>query len=100
MHRSGSASHCVFVASAEGSRQPTTIWPTVVGYTQAPSEALLRLIDRFTATSVKPTDVTVMFTIIFLVQTIVFSLPVWMLISGFRNKANTQSSASASFVRR
>jgi hypothetical protein len=77
----------------KGSTQPTTIWRTVVGYTQAPSEALLRLIDHFTATPVAPTDVTVIFVIVFLVQTTVFALPVWMLISAFRNKANTHSSA-------
>jgi len=82
-----------------GSTHPTTIWRTVVGYTQAPSEAVLRLIDRFTATPVAPTAVTVIFVIAFLAQTTVFALPVWMLISAFRNKANTQSSPPPSFVR-
>jgi hypothetical protein len=83
-----------------GSTQPTTVWRTVVGCTQAPSEAVLKLIDHFTATPLAPTDVTVIFVIVFLVQTIVFALPVWMLISVFRNQANAQSSASASLVRR
>jgi hypothetical protein len=84
----------------KGSTRPTTIWQTVVGYTQAPSEALLRLIDHFTATPAKSTDVTVIFVIVFLAQTAVFALPVWMLTSAFRNKADAQSRASASFVRR
>jgi hypothetical protein len=83
----------------QGSTQPTTIWRTVVGYTQAPSEALLRLIDHFTATPVAHKDVTVIFVIVFLVQTTVFALPVWMLISALRNKANTRSSTPPSFVR-
>jgi hypothetical protein len=84
----------------KGSTRPTTIWGTIVGYTQAPSEAVLRLIDRFTSAPVAPTDVTVIFVIVFLVQTAVFALPVWILISAFRNHADAQSSASASLVRR
>jgi hypothetical protein len=82
----------------KGSTRPTTIWRTVVGYTQAPSEAVLRLID-LTPTAVAPTDVTVIFVIVFLVQTAVFALPVWMLISLFRNTANAHGSPSPSFVR-
>jgi hypothetical protein len=64
------------------STQPI-IWRTVVGYTQAPSGAVLRLINHFIPSPVGSTGVAVIFTIIFLIQTTVFALPVWVLIRRF-----------------
>jgi hypothetical protein len=74
-----------------GSMQPTTIWRTVVGYTQSPSGAVLLLINHFVAPPVGSTGAAVIFAITFLIQAMVFALPVWMLIRRFSKESTSNT---------
>ena len=64
------------------STQPMSAWRTVVGYTQAPSALIFRVVDRLPL-PLGSTSVTLIFAIAFLAQTAVFALPVWMLLKRF-----------------
>jgi hypothetical protein len=59
------------------------MWRTLVAYTQAPSEGVLKLVSHFIVPPVVPPTTVVLFTTLFLLQTLVFALPVWMLMKRF-----------------
>jgi hypothetical protein len=58
--------------------QPATVLRSIAAYTQAPGELILRLAAHFFWLGAA--DVPVIFTIIFLVQTVLFALPIWGLL--------------------
>jgi hypothetical protein len=58
--------------------QPITVLQNIAAYTQAPGESMLRLVAHFF--QLGPAAVPLIFTIIFLAQTALFALPIWILL--------------------
>jgi hypothetical protein len=58
--------------------QPITILRSIAAYTQAPGDSMLRLVAHFFPLG--PAAVPLVFTTIFLAQTALFALPVWILL--------------------
>jgi hypothetical protein len=63
--------------------ETSSISRTVVAYTQAPGAGALRLVNHFIVPPVTPLITVSLFTLLFLLQTLVFALPVWMLMKRF-----------------
>lgn len=63
--------------------QPSPMLRNIVAYTQAPGDSMLRLVGHFFPLG--PTTVPIVFTVVFLVQTVFLGLPIWILLKLIRN---------------
>lgn len=63
--------------------EPIPILRSIVGYTQAPGDSILRLVAHFFV--IDSATLPIVFTVVFLAQTLCLALPIWILLRLIRD---------------